>query len=1125
MTNIFSTKSIFWGSITVNVKNSLADANFGSANQHLSNTLSKAVRRLLYANVAIAVGGSVIGIPSVALADSTTASADDDLTELVITARRKAFIAADERKREAETSLDSIVADEAGKLPDNSITEVLQRVAGVQMTRFDLGIADAFTSEGNGIQIRGLSGVAGRLNGREVFSANGGWGLQWDAVTPELMSAVDVYKASTVDMIEGGTGGTIDLRTKMPFDYGAGLQLNGSASLNYGDLSKKTSPRASVLISDRWNTGIGEVGALLDVAYSRQYDHNDGFHIDPYLRTVMKGDVVNGSQTYYDAYIPSGYQYGLSNSTSDRYGIYTGLQWAPSDDLTISQTAFLSRHNSESSSHGFGGGASQTSWGYANWCGKNPPPAGDGFGYCHTGVDGGTDAFAVDPTNSVFDANNALVKSPNVFPRDPNTLMPSAGGYHTGGYTGYSKSSGWTSDLSTSFTWKVADRLSLKGAAQFVRSIAKIKGISLGSGLRFPGGFSLDTSQSFPKLAIVDGTSSANALTNLGTYNFSNQMPNQMDNVGTLKSFNVDGDFTVSESGFFRSIRAGVRYADRRETDRNYYAWSNLCNGEWDGCDLTQHNFNQAQPGDVEFVTFNNFFRGKLQAPTGLWFPSVAMAKRLDPVQNRLSYRSGAPLDCSQVTDSGFGNTPYNDGLLCLHDSWKFSPVDASSSRSINRAAYLMVRFAVDHGLPLDGNAGVRLVSFTNNNYGYYDQTGLYYNYVRTEVIDNGDGTWKFGSQLGPTERRPATPVVTGNPIDGNVATSGSSTATKGVPAINLKLKPTKDIQIRLAYNVTFDQPNIYDSRASGSVHIDNFNVQGGSGATATNCTKHTDTATGKTYCETVINPNFISQSRGDPTLKPQYATNYDLSFEWYPSSGSSTHLSLFRRDIKNYLVHQRGPADVIIYQNDGSIQTSTQISDRVFNTDNARVKGIEFGARAFFDKLPEPFNHLGIDANYTYLDSVSAGETWFDINGGQHKGTPMRGLAPNSYNLQLMYEAKSLSVRLAWNWRDKVYQGANLGGNYTYLGPPTAALNSQAGINFSLPTYEEAYGQLDFGTEYRFNKNIGISFNIANLINTTPRTFQSGYLNVKTGNYDVSHPYSWYAADRRFNIGINWRL
>jgi hypothetical protein len=105
--------------------------------------------------------------------ETPAAAADSSATDntgeagITVTGRRAALQAADQRKRNSETIIDSVVADEAGKLPDNSITEVLQRVQGVTIVKFRaINDPDHFSIEGSGIQVRGLSGVASRLNGR-----------------------------------------------------------------------------------------------------------------------------------------------------------------------------------------------------------------------------------------------------------------------------------------------------------------------------------------------------------------------------------------------------------------------------------------------------------------------------------------------------------------------------------------------------------------------------------------------------------------------------------------------------------------------------------------------------------------------------------------------------------------------------------------------------------------------------------------------------------------------------------------------------------------------------------------------------------------------------------------------
>ena len=84
-----------------------------------------------------------------------------------------------------------------------------------------------------------------------------------------MLAGVDVYKSQSPDLVEGGLGGTIDVRTHRPFDF-SGFTFSGAALANYGDLKKDTRPLVSALISDRWDTSIGEVGALFDASYEQR---------------------------------------------------------------------------------------------------------------------------------------------------------------------------------------------------------------------------------------------------------------------------------------------------------------------------------------------------------------------------------------------------------------------------------------------------------------------------------------------------------------------------------------------------------------------------------------------------------------------------------------------------------------------------------------------------------------------------------------------------------------------------------------------------------------------------------------------------------------------------------------
>jgi hypothetical protein len=218
---------------------------------------------------------------------ATEAAPTDALKEIIITGRRIALRNADDRKKNSESMIDSVVADEAGLLPDNSVTEVLQRVAGVTMVRFQaINDPDHFSVEGSGIQVRGLSGVAARLNGREVFSASVGQGLSFGDVTPELLAAVDVYKSATADLIEGGSGGQglihaalpnahiIHMR-RNPIDtclsiYFQNFSIAYAYANDFEDLAHYYSEYLRLMA--HWHAVLPE-GTILDVSYEELVSH------------------------------------------------------------------------------------------------------------------------------------------------------------------------------------------------------------------------------------------------------------------------------------------------------------------------------------------------------------------------------------------------------------------------------------------------------------------------------------------------------------------------------------------------------------------------------------------------------------------------------------------------------------------------------------------------------------------------------------------------------------------------------------------------------------------------------------------------------------------------------------
>lgn len=169
-----------------------------------------------------------------------------------MTGIRKSLETASQIKRRADTFVDSITASDVAALPDASVAEALGRIPGVSVTRYSIlpqyntggagGASGDFPSaEGSGNLIRGLSFVRTEFNGRDQFTANGGRALDWSSIPRELVGGVDVYKNASAELIEGGAGGTINLRTLAPFDR-RGSVFSASVDGTYTDLRRNGRP-------------------------------------------------------------------------------------------------------------------------------------------------------------------------------------------------------------------------------------------------------------------------------------------------------------------------------------------------------------------------------------------------------------------------------------------------------------------------------------------------------------------------------------------------------------------------------------------------------------------------------------------------------------------------------------------------------------------------------------------------------------------------------------------------------------------------------------------------------------------------------------------------------------------
>ncbi|UXH76911.1 TonB-dependent receptor [Roseateles amylovorans] len=155
------------------------------------------------------------------------AAADKTLDTVTVTGIRRGIEAAISVKKNSDSIVEAVSAEDIGKLPDVSIAESIARLPGVSAQRA-AGRAQV-------ISVRGLSPdfATTLLNGRELVSTGDNRSVEFDQYPSELLSGVTIYKTPDAGLIGQGLSGTIDMLTVRPLDFGSRVvSLNARGQRN-----------------------------------------------------------------------------------------------------------------------------------------------------------------------------------------------------------------------------------------------------------------------------------------------------------------------------------------------------------------------------------------------------------------------------------------------------------------------------------------------------------------------------------------------------------------------------------------------------------------------------------------------------------------------------------------------------------------------------------------------------------------------------------------------------------------------------------------------------------------------------------------------------------------------------
>lgn len=1049
--------------------------------------------------------------------------ADD--TAIIVTGQRAALQTSQNIKRDADTVVDSITATDIGAFPDKSVAEALQRVAGITVNRFAASDDTShFSAEPSGVLVRGLQQVRNEFNGRDVFSANSSRGLGWGDISPELLGGVDTYKNQTAELIEGGIAGTVNLRTRLPFDS-SGQQIQLSANLNYGDISMEATPDISGLYSNRWQTGAGEFGLLLNYAYSNVKTASQGVQ---YGRMgVFEGITEYGGGT---RYIPTNVAFRDNLYDRTRNGFSGAAQWRDNSG-TITATAQYQRSL------------------YKNVWRERAVTS-----YI-------SDLFAVPVDFRFTQGGENFTRIPHAAPGTPAFTFDEDGNFLSGTIVQQQTDNGWwggddaeaatmavnslgqnfyepcynwgnaagpcgadakglefttatrrnqnrqfTQDASFNLKWEASDTLRFNFDAQYVQS--EVDNYDVEVGQSSYANLRLDATGGIPRAQFLPGTNlnySPGGLTNPNNYYYHHMMDHVEDSEGEQWAARLDAEYDFN-SDWLASLKVGARYADRDQTVRwSNYNWGNLAN-HWTlgGTQYTYWNIDRFQPsaasgftgypqGLIDVRNFGSGFFGGTLGSFAFFDMDELAAHGIDKLSvDRIGVGSGAwrPV-CERPTE--------------VADSC-FTEVEINDVSETTKAAYAMLRFgganAMLGGMSVRGNIGVRYVETLDRSNGF----------LRAPVALTPSQLACENVTVPPGAPAPGIPRTVGCYLSaddiafnngGGTAQTARAVHRNWLPSLNIRLDLVPDRWIlRFAGSKAMSRPDI--GLLKNFVNVGVSLPANGDASDPRYVRNAAGVVTG-------VTPRYTADAY-NPYLKPTTATQFDLALEHYFAAVGSLTLTGFYKNFDNYI--QYGSYDLDVTNN--GVTRTVQVRGPL-NGDGAEVYGGEAAFQTYFTFLPQPFDGLGIQANYTYVKNqgiknsnvrtvsgTSGGSTAVEGAGATTLSVDsLEGLSEHSFNIVGMYEKGPLALRAAYNWRSDY-------------------LVTAVDCCVYLPVWAKAQGFLDASIRYGITQNFEVSLQGTNLLNT--KTVLEQQINdAEDGGIRV--PNSWFQNDRRFVLGVRLKL
>ena len=959
----------------------------------MKNTRSAAFGLKLLMGSASLVALTAMAVSAPSAFAQETAAAD----EVVVTGVRKSLKSAQQIKKDADTIVDSITANDIGSFPDKSVAEALQRVAGISVNRFAASDDTAhFSAEPSGVVVRGLQQVRSEFNGRDIFSADSNRGLSWSDVSPELMGGVDVYKNQTAELIEGGIAGTVNLKTRLPFDQ-KGRLLAVSADYTWGDLAKKGTPSVSGIFSDRWDTEIGEFGFLINAAHSQTYTNSQGIKLGRYAAVVGpafggSGDAVWDNPT--KKYLPTSIMLGDSYYDRVRDGVSIAGQWKNNDGSMVATLQYNRSKKHETMEERVLTANSGLDMWQRELDYVNPNTQGV---VCVSSCQYNDEGGLVSGTLGT-DINVWMTGFPNnEGATDPGSELTcyswtcsdddsAVRGTRYAATSRWSDSVNDTSDIGFNFKWKASDKLTLNFDVQSVDAIQT--NYDIDATMKTFATVGIDFTSDDPKITVSDplGFNDVDGgVNNPLNYAPAHIMDHVTDSEGKMSAVRLDAAYTF-DSPWLNTLKVGVRVADREQTVRwSTYNWK-VTIRDWEAYDRNNYYITGSQfpTGSYEADSLNdNWMNGALNNTGGIFYSMdlIKDQQRLAETFGNQSYKprnTTIPQTIEDPAQPGSGimipNPAYTATDANVTNEWVpicyraneepnscFTKAELSDVQEKTSAAYVQLKFGgseatIFNGVTVTGNIGVRYVETQNISTGGVNFANpAESSYATTPFSDNT-------TPAGTTRVWNYTYFISQEDRDFIKAATALSTADithkHWLPSFNVRFGLTDQWFLRFAASRALSRPDIGNLKAYSSVG--RGNPPEITQATLAQACGDWFECTGGVPTKAIV--KYTGQAQ-NPYLKPVTADQVDLSVENYFSSTGSVTFNLFYKKFHDYIQFGNYYRN---FTNNGV--TREVLMSGPMNGDGASIKGFEIAYQSFFDFLPAPFDGLGIQANYTHL-------------------------------------------------------------------------------------------------------------------------------------------------------------